>query len=107
EERLAAVGTDVVDEHVDAPPLPQRRRDELGQGGGVGDVELHRQRLAAGLPHRLRRLRERLGAAAAEHDPAALGGEREGDGAADAAAAAADDGDLAAEPEVHYRLPAS
>jgi predicted transcriptional regulator len=100
-DRLAAVAADVADHHVEAAEAAAGGVDQpLGRPAG-GDVEgqgLDLDAVAASLGGgRL----EIVGAAGAEDEVGALGGEAERNATADAARGAGDQGDLVAELEIH------
>ena len=97
---VGGVRARVVHEDVDAAELRLGARDEGAQLLHAAHVGGHREGAAAEVAHGRRRLLEGLGLARREHDVGPVLGEAEGDGAADAAARAGDDGDLAGEGEI-------
>ena len=96
---------DVGDRNVDAAELVSARLDPADQRVAIGDVEGAAERLDAPALQRLHGARDAVLVASADGDVAALGGERVGDGPADALAAAGDDRLLASEPEIHLLPP--
>ena len=67
-ERARRGDTGVVDEHVDRCERPVDRGDERIDGCRIGDVELMRERRAAGARYELRRLLQLLDPPGADRD---------------------------------------
>ncbi len=85
----------VVHQHVDPLQPPEEVVDRAFRLGGVADVELHRLPVPAGLPDQPQRLRRRLVVAfIRDYHLIPVRGQIDGNGPADPAAAARNDGNL-------------
>ena len=96
----AAAHAGVVDEDIEAPKAVDRLLDQALDVGGLRDVRDDAEGFGGCGQLRLGGT-QRFFAAGADGDAAALGGEGEGDRAADATATAGDDGYFVGEAEVH------
>ena len=100
-QQVVAHDAGVVHQHVDAPAALDDVLDRIADRRGVGDVGAHRLAAAAGGPHGVDHLLRRLRVVAVEeHHVHAVAREQLDGRAADAAAAAADQRDLAGQARV-------